>query len=259
MNFRMLLTLVFLFSGTAVSWAEETQDGPRTGFFETETTPLELLGPEGAASLSEIFAADEKLKWKIYVPKTYTPAKPVGVIVHVTHSNSWGGSTRAYNDVLDEKNLIWAGVIGAGDKKPLNERMMRVLVTPTFLARDYVLDPERVFVGGTSGGAQVAAILATSKPQMFKGGLFIGGALSWKDKEPAGIEQVRQNRYVFMSGSNNPALNDVQSTAMTYRDAGVEHTRFIVMPNVARKAPTASYIRAAIEYLDGQEANEPDE
>ena len=259
MKFRATLTSIALFGLMAVAFAKDEGKGPRTGYFETKMTILELVGAEGAASMSDVFDADDELKWKIYVPRTYTPTKPVGVIVFVTHSNSWGGSTRSYNEVLDDKNLIWAGVIGAGDKKPLNTRMMRALLTPTFLARDYVLDPERLFIGGSSGGAQVAAILATSKPDLFKGGLFIGGALSWKDRVPAAIDQVRKNRYVFMSGSNHPALGTVQTTAVTYREAGIEHTKFIVMPNVARKAPSASYIQSAIEYLDGQEAAEPDE
>lgn len=259
MHSRFVLVLILLSALAHAASAEDSDGGPRTGYFETETTVIELLGPERAAAMSDLFAADEKLQWKIYVPKNYTPAKPAGVLVYITHSNSWGGSTRSYNDVLDEKNLIWAGVIGAGDKKPMDTRMMRALLTPTFLAQSYTLDPGRLYVGGTSGGAHVAAILATSKPQLFKGGLFVGGALSWKDKAPAGIDYVRQNRYVFLAGSNHPALKQVQSTALAYREAGVEHAKFIAMPNVGRKAPTATYIRAAIEHLDGSDGAEADE
>jgi len=259
MNFQATFVSIALFALMSTALAQDEGKGPRTGFFETEMTVLELLGEEGAASLSDVFDPDEKLKWKIYVPKTYTPAKPAGVIVYVTFSNSWGGSKRTYNDVLDDRNLIWAGVVGAGDKKPMNTRIMRALLTPTFLARNYVLDPERMFVGGTSGGAQVAAILATSKPHLFKGALFVGEALAWKDKMPAGIEQVRKNRYVFMVGSNNTNLKLVQGTAATYREAGIETTKLIVMPNVARKAPTASFIKKALEYLDGQGDAKPDE
>jgi len=256
MNIQATLASVLLIGLLSVASAEESNEGPRTGYFETEITLLELLGPEGAASLKGVIETDEKLKWKIYVPKTYTPTKPVGVMVFVTYSNNWGGSTRKYNPVLDDKNVIWAGLIGAGDNKPLNARMMRALLTPTFLARDYVLDPERMFIGGTSDGSQVATILATSKPQMFKGGLFINGGIAWKDKEPAAIDQVRQNRYVFISGTNNPAHKSVQSTALAYKEAGIENTKLIVMPNVGRKAPTANYIESALEYLDASESDE---
>lgn len=259
MNLQATFVSIALFGLMSTAIAQTEGEEPQTGYFETETTVLELLGEKGAASLSDVFDPDEVLKWKIYVPKTYTPTKPAGVIVYVTFSNSWGGSRRAYNDVLDDSNLIWAGVVGAGDKKPMNTRIMRVMLTPAFLARDYKLDPERMFVGGTSGGAQVAAILATSKPQLFKGALFVGDALAWKDKLPAGIEHVRKNRYVFVIGSNNTNLKNVQSAAATYREAGVEHTELIVMPNVARKAPTANFIQKAIEYLDGKVDAEPDE
>jgi hypothetical protein len=33
------------------------------------------------------------------------------------------GWRKSYNDLLEEKNLIWAGVLRAGDATPLNERM----------------------------------------------------------------------------------------------------------------------------------------
>lgn len=259
MKLQAALVSLALIGFTSVALGADDDKGPRTGYFETEITLLEFMGAERAASLSDVIAPDEKLKWKIYVPKTYTPSKPAGLIAYVTHSNSWGGSTKAYNDLLDEKNIIWAGVIGAGNKKPLNTRLMRLLLTPTFIARAYVLDPERVYVGGNSGGAHVAAVLATSKPQLFKGGLFVGGALFWKDREPAAIDLVRQNRYVFISGSRNPDLREVQTTAVAYGEAGVEHTEFLLMPNVARKAPTATYIEKAIEYLDGNSGSTEDE
>lgn len=259
MKLQAALASLALIGFTSIALGANDDQGPRTGYFETEITLLEFMGAERAASLSDVIAPDEKLKWKIYVPKTYTPSKPVGLIAYVTHSNSWGGSTKAYNDVLDEKNIIWAGVISAGNKKPLNERLMRLLLTPTFIARDYVLDPDRVYVGGNSGGAHVASVLATSKPQLFKGGLFVGGALFWKDREPAAIDLVRQNRYVFISGSRNPDLREVQTTAVAYVEAGVEQTEFFLMPNVARKAPTATYIEKAIEYLDNTSGSTEDE
>ena len=259
MKLQAALVSLVLIGLTSLAFGNDNDTGPRTGFFETDITLRELIGAENAASFSDVIAPDEKLKWKIYVPKTYTPSRPVGLIAYVTHSNSWGGSTRLYNDVLDEKNIIWAGVIGAGSKKPLNARLMRLLLTPTFIARNYVLDPERLYVGGNSSGAHVAAMLATSKPQIFKGGLFVGRALFWEDEAPAVIDLVRRNRYVFSSGSSNPDLKEVQRSAAAYRNAGVEHTEFFLMPNVARKAPTPMYIEKAIEYLDGTSGSIGDE
>lgn len=259
MSFRTLLIATAMLGSMSTSWAEEADDGPRTGYFYTETTPLELLGPEGAKSLAEMFAEDEELKWSLYVPKSYSADKPAGVIVFISPSSRWGGSSKSYNPLLEEKNMIWAGVIKAGDKTPMDARMMRALLTPTFLAKEYALDPSRIYLGGFSGGAHVATILATSRPQLFKGGMFVGGAVSWKDKLPAGIELIRQNRYVFVAGSNDVALKKVQKTAASFKEAGVKYTRVIVMPNERQEMPGPHHLREAIEFLDNKGGSATDE
>ena len=176
----------------------------------------------------------------------------------LTHRAGWGGSRREYNPALDEHNLIWAGVLGAGDGAPVNERIMRLIMIPALLARSYALDPDRMYVGGFSGGAHVAAIMATGTPETFKGGLFVGGAMAWGDKQPTQIDEVRRNRYVFVAGSNDVALNTVRKTALAYRKAGVEHTRVIVMPNMRQEMPSRSYLVEALEFLDDRTPNSDD-
>ena len=246
---RTATVLLFLL---ATLPAAAQDDSPRTGYFRVHTTPLELLGEDGARSLSEMFELDEKLEWQLYVPASYDPARPAGVIVFLTPSNTWGGSRREYNPALEETNMIWAAVRGAGDKRPISERMLRLIMTPTMLARTYALDPERVYIGGYAGGAHVATIVATGKPELFKGGLFVGGAVAWGDQLPARIDEVRKNPYVFVAGSNDVALNTVRKAAIAFREAGVERTELIVMPNQRQEMPSRKYLLDAIDLLDGK-------
>jgi predicted peptidase len=242
------------------AWAEEVGDGPRTGFFRKKLTPLELLGEDGAKSLAGIFEPDEKLSWQLYVPRSYDASRPAGVIVFINRWGNSGGSRKSYNDLLEEKNLIWAGVLNAGDASPMNERMMRAVLAPVLLSKEYALDPARVYIGGFSGGSHVATILASGKPEMFKGGLFIGGTVAWDEgKEPTGLELMRRNRYAFLAGSNDVALTKMQRTADIYRNAGITNTTVITMHNQRQEMPGPYYLREAIEYLDGQEDAEPDE
>jgi predicted peptidase len=252
------MALAYLASGSVVL-AEDAKEGPRTGYFYSETTPLELLGPEGARALAEVFAEDEELKWSLYVPESYSADNPPGVMVFISPSSRWGGSSKSYNPLLEEKNLIWAGLIKAGDKTPMNTRMMRALLTPTFLAQDYALDPSRIYLGGFTGGAHVATMLATSKPNLFRGAMFVGGAITWKDKLPPGIEQIRQNRYVYVAGSNDVALTVVKRSAAAFKEAGIENTRVIVMPNERQEMPGPYHLREAIEYLDNTSGSTEDE
>ena len=234
----------------ATAWADETKDGPRTGYFRKSMTAVELLGTDGAKSLANVFEPDEKLEWELYVPDSYDPSSPAGVMVFSSPSPSWSGSRKSYNDLLEEKNLIWAGVLRAGDATPLNERMMKSLLTPTMLASEYALDPDRIYVGGFAGGAHVATLLSTGKPGMFKGGMFVGGAIFWGDKVPPEVNVIRQNRFVFIAGSNDVALKTVQRTASSYTGAGVMNTKLIVMPNERQEMPGPLYLRAAVEFLD---------
>ncbi len=241
-------TLLILILITPLAWGA---DEPRTGYFREALTPLELLGEEGAKAIESVFPPDEKLTWQLSVPETYDPAKPAGVMVFIAwHEN--GGGKKAWTSVLEEQNLIWIGLIAGGDKHPINERMLKALLAQAVLQRDYKIDLDRYYLFGYSGGAHVAAMLATTRPELFKGALYYGAALHWGDKEPPKIDLVRQNRYVFMVGALDDDRRKMKRAAEKYRDAGVLNTAFVEVSNVDRKMPGPSYFEEAIKFLDGQ-------
>ncbi len=254
------LSALILFSTLLLSsgaWSDDEQKGPRTGYFRSSITPLELLGEQGATTLAEVFKPDEKLRWQLSVPNTYDPANPPGLIVYVNRGN-WGGGKKVWSDILRDRNLIWAGALDAGDEAPINERMLKAILAPTMLARTYRIDPARVYIAGFSGGAHVAAILATTKPELFKGGLFMGGAIFWEEKTPPKIDIVRQNRFVFLTGANDVARTRVTRTADSYRKAGAMQTKLIVVPNMRQELPGPSYFESAIDFLDSRSEDETD-
>jgi hypothetical protein len=80
----------------------------------------------------------------------------------------------------------------------------------------------------------------------------MGGAVFWEEKTPPKIDIVRQNRFVFLTGTNDVARTRVARTADSYRDAGVTQTKLIIMPNTRQELPGRSYFQTAIDYLDGR-------
>jgi len=240
---RSLLVWLLL---APLAWGDE---GPRTGYFRTSITPLELLGAEGANAVSALFPADEKLTWQLSVPANYDPAKPAGAIVFIGYAE-WGGGKKTWNTVLEEQNLIWIGLIGGGDKKPINERMLKAILARAVLERDYKIDSDRYYLFGYSGGAHVAAMLATSKPETFKGAIFYSAALGWGKNTPPKIDLVRQNRYMFMAGALDDDRRKVKRVADEYRKAGVTNTEYVSVANTDRKMPSVSYFEQAVKYLD---------
>jgi predicted esterase len=228
------------------TWAD---DEPRKGYFQLSYTPIELLGEDGAKAIASVFDSDAELTWQLSVPKTYDPTKPAGAMVFVGFAE-WGGGKRTWTPVLEEQNLIWIGLIGGGDKKPLNERMLKAILAQAVLAKDYNINSERYYLFGYSGGAHVAAILATTKPETFKGALYYGDALPWGRKLPSKIDLVKQNSFMFMAGSRDNDVRKMKAVADAYTRAGITNTHYELIANVGREMPTASYFRAAIQHLD---------
>jgi poly(3-hydroxybutyrate) depolymerase len=130
--------------------------------------------------------------------------------------------------------------------------MLRAILAQAVLERDYKIDTDRYYLFGYSGGAQVAAMLATSRPELFKGALFYGDALLWGRKEPPKIDLVRQNRYMFMCGSKDKDRRKMQQIAASYKAAGVVNTELVTVANVNRQMPGSSYFERAIEFLDAR-------
>ena len=224
-------------------------EGPRTGYFQISVTPLELLGEAGATAVSTVFAPDEKLTWQLSVPENYDPEKPAGAIVFIGYAE-WGGGKRVWKPILNEKNIIWIGLIGGGDKNPLNERMLKAILAQAVLMRDYSIDPERYYLFGYSGGAHVAAILATTRPEIFKGALYYGDALSWAETAPPKIDLIRQNNFMFMAGARDDDVREIRRVAETYKDAGIANTETFFISNVGREMPSETYFTLAIDFLD---------
>ncbi len=250
---KKTLLLLLLIAVPAVA-----QDAPRTGFFKVTTTPMELLGERGAAAVASMFAADQELMWQLYVPETYDATKPAGVMVMLNYADHWNAGKKAWNPVSDARNLIWIGALGAGDKKPANERIMRTILAQAVLERDYAIDHSRYYLFGYSGGARVAAMLATAKPETFKGAWFYGDAMFWGEREPARIDLIRQNRYFFGSGARDKHRKDILRTSDAYRKAGVENVTFATEPNIDRKMPGVSYFESVVEFLDARSSSESD-
>lgn len=225
----------------------------RTGYFSVTLTPVELFGEAGAATVGDVLDAQEELVWQLYVPSNYDATRPVGAIVYVS-PDSGGGPPKAWNGLLAERNLIWIGARNAGNEVPVARRMFLAMFGPMVLQRRYELDVDRIYVAGMSGGGKTASRVATLRPNMFKGGIFLSGAGFWGDEAPPLLEMVKGLRYVFMCGSEDFALNETRRTHRKFVEAGVENSKLIIVRDHGHRLPDAMYFARAIDYLDGDDA-----
>lgn len=247
-----VLVAAGLMQGEASGLIEEFDASlPRTGSVTLVMTTAELLGRETADSLNHVFLADQKIEWRMFVPRNYDAANPPGVLVFVSPIDR-GGIPDEWQPVMEARNLIWIGPSQAGSGAPVQERVIRSVLAPRAADIDYTIDSERVFIAGFSDGGMVASLVQASDPGTFKGGVYVCGALSWGDEPPAELARMRANRHVFIRGCFDSRARDIEDVYDEYRGAGFEDVELITVQTRRRRLPGPEYMDRAIRYLDGE-------
>ena len=242
-----LLALVVLgISPISVNSAES--DSPRTGAFAIARTPGELLG-EAARKIASIIPVDEPINWEVHVPEGYSAESPAGVVVYVSPSQS-GTPPRGWSSVMDEHNLIWISANQSGNRVLVPRRVVMALLALNAIQQKYILDKTRVYIAGFSGGGKIASMISTDYAGTFGGGFFICGVEFWDVDEPRYLDTIKSNRFVFLTGEHDHALDPTKSVYRKYQDAGVAHIQLVVVREMGHANPPRRDISKAIEFLD---------
>ena len=223
-------------------------DVQRTGAFSITMTSQELLG-EGSENLQSVIASDEEILWRIYIPKSYSIDSPAGVVVYVSPGRS-GAIPRRWASVMDDHNLIWIGANQSGNRVLASRRVLKAILGLEVVRQRYTIDEGRIYIAGFSGGGKVASMIATDFATTFVGGIFICGVEPWKADEPPNIEAIRSNRYVFLTGERDQALESTKRVYRGYRAAGVPNIKLIVVRGMGHSNPPRNEFTKAIEFLE---------
>lgn len=247
----VIVPLLFVSSGSSA----ESGEPPRTGYFKVEFSPTVLLGEHGVIDAADILRPDEEIGWQIYVPENYDVTRPAGVVVYVSPTPK-GGPPRTWNKPLDDGNLIWIGANNAGNRVAVGKRMFLAMLAPRVLAREYVLDANRIYVAGFSGGGKTASRVSSAEPELFRGGIYIAGAEAWGTKTPPPkLDIIRQNYHVFLTGTSDFNERLTRRVYASYKRAGVENCELIVVRRMGHELPSSSVFARAIDYLDSRNSS----
>lgn len=225
-----------------------------------------LLSPLTAAQLPRILARTGKVlrdqpinlsqeKFVVYAPAR-APPHGYGLMVFVP---PWPQAVlpRGWASVLDRYGLIFVSAARSGNEAEMLSRRapLALLGAANIMAR-YKLDPERIYIGGFSGGSRVAMRLALGWPDLFRGALLNAGA------DPIGDEQVplppsdlfrlfqEETRLVYVSGAYdrvNLGLDAIGAASM--RDWCVFDVETEVAPRVGHAAVDSTALARALAAL----------
>ncbi|MFT7461231.1 MAG: hypothetical protein ACI9XC_000201 [Gammaproteobacteria bacterium] len=215
---------------------------------------VELLGEAAAQSFENKIPINEPIEWEIYVPENYDSGIPPGVLVFINSRDS-GEIENEWKELMERHNLIWIGANGSGNKISLSQRVAYAILAPKLINNSYVINPERVYISGFSGGGRVSSMVATEYNQIFKGAIYNSGANFWGEASSSRYEEMKNNYYVFITGTEDFNLEDIKEVYNAYKKSGIYNSKLIVIPNMAHKRPNAKNLDVAIRYLDSGRSN----
>lgn len=254
------MTLVnSLFVSLLVQWCAaayaETLDEPdiQYGRFEISRTAVQLVDQSTMESMSEILDADDTITWQMYVPDSYDPNEPAGVLVYISPT-AHGGMPKGWMPVFDSENLILISADQSGNATRTKKRMLLAALAPYVVSERYEIDPERVYVSGFSGGGKVASIASIQFASLFNGAIYICGAEFWSNVAPTLLSLAMSNRYVFITGRRDFNRELTRNIYAKYKRAGVANIDLITVPNMAHSTPGETHFREAILFLDQRES-----
>lgn len=259
MKFVLFLATIVL--GQSISLASDAERavddgimpemGVRTGEFNVSSTVAELLGEAPAKRYESIIRADEAIDWEIYVPENYDSENPAGILVYISPKPT-ANIPNQWKSLLAEHNLIWIGANKSGNRVLVPRRMAYAITAPAVIDKDYEVDARRIYLTGFSGGGRVASMVAAKYPDIFRGAIFNCGAEYWGEETPDRLDLIRANRYVFLTGTYDQALETTKKAFRGFRRAGVEQTSLMVIRNMTHRNPKRRDFKRAIEYLDAR-------
>jgi dienelactone hydrolase len=110
----------------------------------------------------------------VRVPTNHDRSRPAGVLVWISPTDD-GRLPPVLERGVDELGLIAVGAEMAGNTRPLTDRLQLMLDAVETARRRFLIDEERVYVAGMSGGGRCAAMLQCALPEVFAGTVPIVG------------------------------------------------------------------------------------
>ena len=255
----LFFTIFAILVQTSVVWAQDVQ----TGSFRITSTSEAILGKEMASDFKKQLKIDEEINWQVYVPESYDPANPPGILLYQTY-RSYSGVRRGkiadptgWKLVMDRKNMILIRIIGKGGEYTKRKELFLGILAPMILQQRYKIDSNRVYTSADAECTSAGAI-AQIYPNIIKGAIYINCNPSvWRKKVPDLIDLMRQNSYYFIAGRDRTEQIDNQQEIRKYRNAGIENVKFVRTARLSRSQNlNRSQLIEAIDYLDGNEVVE---
>jgi len=210
--------------------------------------------------------------FEVFVPPGYASDTPHTLFVWVSPTPFGGTEREEFQKALSDRDMIWIGANNGGNERSRWDRTSLALDAAAAMLDLYNIDPERVWVGGYSGGGRVSGGLVTLYPEVFRGGLFVMGCDFYRDLPvadhpgavwPAAFREPdsktlrtlrRERRYVILTGTRDFNVSKSRTVHQAYLDQDFRHVQLLVVPGMSHYDPVpAEWWQRAFAFLAGED------
>jgi pimeloyl-ACP methyl ester carboxylesterase len=241
--------------------ADHTPYAANAELLRRMASPLTRLADERALANAGATLARYPLdvaseRFLIYQPAAQPPPHGFALLVFVPPWQDarlppgWAG-------VLERFGVVFVTAARSGnDENPLARRVPLALLAAAEAQRRFPIDPERVYVGGFSGGSRIALRLALAYPEVFRGVVLDAGS------DPIGTPQVplppqdlftlfqAQTHVVYITGErDSDHLADDARSIRSLHEWCVANVDEAVQPHVLHEIALPGALSQALDTL----------
>ncbi|MBN1126534.1 MAG: hypothetical protein JXA82_16125 [Sedimentisphaerales bacterium] len=226
------------------------------------TVPIDIVREDG-------YTCDlNQETYDVFVPQDYDPNTAYGVVVEISPGDKGQVLFDRIEDEFTKRKLICIGADKSGNNQHVYTRRIPLALDGLHnIQKLYRIDPERIYVGGLSGGGHVSSIVAFHFSDVFTGGIFVIGASFWRPIAVPGkpgrayqafpapkirylVEARNRGRYVLLTGEYDFNRIPMQAYYQYGYKPYLKNVLFIDVPGMKHEGPPPERLLQAIEYVD---------
>ncbi len=200
----------------------------------------------------------------IRLPVEFDPKVPAGLLVWIHAVNSGQQPLQVFAPALDEFGLICVSVENAGNTREIVDRLQLMLDAVETVGARYLLDDDRIYATGISGGGRSSSMLWACFSDVFTGAVPIVGLNSY-DLAPTGTGQAWPKNFMKPRGRSWALLKTHRLAAITGRNDFNEpemkvrinamardglDVRLVDQPDMAHEMPTPETFLDALGWVE---------
>lgn len=191
----------------------------------------------------------------LYVPESYDETKPFGVYLHINSvSNGPDPERMNWTPVFDDLNMIYLAPFRVGNEAHPVQRYLLAMDALATLQEDYLIDEDRLVIGGLSGGGMMAIHVGLAFPDVFQGVISHARGMFWRAElnyinEASLRNAVRAgSRMAFVSGPDDFNYDGMTRTVAQMQERNLS-ARFWDIPGMGHTTANPDALREMLKWV----------